>query len=261
MSSKLQIKFRKHSGGTPLRAGWAGWPTPAETAPELASPAPKSYIYGKQRTAGRARLAKERVMRELKQHKGFDKREFRFTDSKLYYAQCRLGECNEIDIPFENIDGERVSYHTSRTLFLGVSVTLLLLAIAALIIWAGRGGNGWVFALIPALGSAAFLWLYRTSRKDFWKIKLKTEDYLYLYKNIPAPEQTQAFLKSLLEARNAYLRENYLRIDENLDYEQQFYNLRWLRSIDAIDKDEFETKYEELKQTVKPEKRAIGFSK
>lgn len=198
-------------------------------------------------------------MKELKQRKGFDSREFRFTDSKLYYVQGRLGESNEVDIPFENIDGERGIFRTSKTSWLVVSAVLALLAVA-LGLSGVAGTSGWAIALVPAVGALACGVLYGYSRKEFWKLKLK-DDYLYLYKNIPSRQETEAFLKSLLEARNAYLRENYLQIDENLDYEQQFYNLRWLRSIDAISKAEFEAKYEELKQTVKPEKRTIGFSK
>ena len=199
-------------------------------------------------------------MNELKQRKGFDKRAFRFTDAKLFYEQGRLGEYNEIDIPFENIDGQRATYRTSKILWLLLAAALLPAAVVTAWGTAQQGSLGWAYALIPLALSAAFFGLYGNSRKEFWKLKLK-EDYLYLYKNIPSREATEAFLKSLLEARNVYLRENYLQIDENLDYEQQFYNLRWLRSIEAIDKTEFEAKYEELKQTVKPEKKAIGFGK
>lgn len=199
-------------------------------------------------------------MNELKQRKGFDKRAFRFTDTKLFYEQGRLGEYNEIDITFENIDGQRTSFRTSNTLLLLISAALLVVTLATVLSAANRGGAGWEYCFIPASAAAAFLLFYRNSRKEFWKLKLK-EDYLYLYKNIPSRDETEVFLKSLLEARNAYLRENYLQIDENLDYEQQFYNLRWLRSIEAIDKAEFEAKYEELKQTVKPEKKTIGFGK
>ena len=199
-------------------------------------------------------------MRELKQHKRFDKREFRFTDSKLFYVQGRLGESNEIDIPFENIDGERGSYLTSKTSLLLVSIVLAIVAVGASLGSSGLLGTRWALVWITGVGAVAFFGLYWNSRREFWKLKLK-EDYLYLYKNLPSPEQTEAFLKSLLEARNAYLRENYLQIDENLDYEQQFYNLRWLRSIAAISKEEFEAKYEELKQTIKPEKKKIGFGK
>lgn len=199
-------------------------------------------------------------MNELKQRKGFDKRAFRFTDAKLFYEQGRLGEYNEVDIPFENIEGQRATYRTSKILWLLLASTLLLVAVATAWGTAQQGGSLWALTLIPLGIAAAFFGLYGNSRKEFWKLKLK-EDYLYLYKNIPSREATEAFLKSLLEARNAYLRENYLQIDENLDYEQQFYNLRWLRSIEAIDKAEFEAKYEELKQTVKPEKKAIGFGK
>ncbi|MFM1879022.1 MAG: hypothetical protein RLZZ241_1888 [Bacteroidota bacterium] len=197
-------------------------------------------------------------MNTLKQKKGFDVREYRFTDTKLYYKQGRIGSYNEIDIPFENIDGEKVSYFTSRLWLLMTSGLLLLFGISTMILpWAHAG---WI-PLLPILTSMIFLVFYLFSRRHFWKIKMKSEEFIYFFKNRPSPAQTNIFIEKMLEARNQYLRENYLSIDENLDYEQQYYNLRWLRSIEAISKPEFEAKYLELKQTVSPEKKIIGFTR
>lgn len=197
-------------------------------------------------------------MNELKQKKGFDVREYRFTDSKLFYTQGSLGQSNEIDIPFENIDGEQVSYFTSRLWMLATAVLLLLLAIFGSVVPGLGLGH---LRYLPLLGSAVSFVLYLNSRRHFWKIKLKSEEFIYFYKNIPSSDQTLQFIQDLLAARNRYLREHYLSIDENLDYEQQYYNLRWLRSIGAISTPEFEDKYLELKQTITPEKRSIGFTK
>lgn len=200
------------------------------------------------------------MMNHLKQRKGLEVREFRFSDSKLYYNQGKFGNTNEIDIPFENIDGEKVSYTTSKIWLLGIAFGFLLFGVlgAALKIHFLNMSQAWIIVL---LGTLLSLWGYLNSRREFWKLKLKSEEFIYLYKNLPSAEETNLFLKNLLEARNAYLRENYLNIDENLDYEQQYYNLRWLRSVDAITPTEFDRKYEELKQTVTPEKRTIGFTR
>jgi hypothetical protein len=199
-------------------------------------------------------------MNNLVQRKGFDLREFRFTDAKLFYTVGRYGNSNEIDIPFENIDGEQVSFRTSR-IWLSIAGSFLFGLSAALAFITSDIIPGlWLPVLMIAVG-IVFWGLYFNSRSSFWKLKLKSEDFIYFYKNIPSPEETNRFLKDLIRARNAYLRENYLHIDENLDYEQQYYNLRWMQSINAISKDEFEVKYEELKQTVTPEKKIIGFTR
>ena len=68
-------------------------------------------------------------------------------------------------------------------------------------------------------------------------------------------------MDELINTRNRYLRENYAIVDEHLNYENQLGNFRWLKSINAITKEEFDQKYEELKRTVKPEKRNVGFGK
>jgi hypothetical protein len=200
-------------------------------------------------------------MNQLVQRKGFDLRVFRFTDSKLFYTQGRYGNSNEIDIPFENIDGEQVSFQTSR---IGLSLfgSFLIAAgiLSILLINAAKPLGLWI--PIVFFVSGILCWGgYFYSRSSFWKLKLKSEDFIYFYKNIPSREETDRFLHDMIEARNTYLRENYLHIDENLDYEQQYYNLRWMQSINAISKAEFELKYEELKQTVTPEKKIIGFTR
>lgn len=199
-------------------------------------------------------------MNHLVQRKGFDLREFRFTDSKLFYTQGRYGTANEIDIPFENIDGEQVSFRTSR-IWLSV-VGSFLFALGGTLLALPTASSAVVWPPIVLVLAGILCWgLYFNSRSNFWKLKLKSEDFIYFYKNIPSPEETDTFLRNLIEARNTYLRENYLHIDENLDYEQQYYNLRWMQSINAISKAEFELKYEELKQTVTPEKKIIGFTR
>ncbi|EDM42897.1 hypothetical protein SCB49_11392, partial [unidentified eubacterium SCB49] len=103
--------------------------------------------------------------------------------------------------------------------------------------------------------------VYFVTKKEFWKIKLSYDSYLFVHKKIPSEEKTNQFLTDLIETRNRYLRENYGSIDENLNYENQLINFRWLKSINAITKDEFDQKYAELKKTVKPDKPNIGFGR
>jgi len=103
--------------------------------------------------------------------------------------------------------------------------------------------------------------VYLISKKSLWKVKLSNNSYLFIHKNIPNESETNQFLADLIDARNQYLRENYAQIDENLNYEHQLSNFRRLKSIKAITKEEFDAKYNELKQTVKPDKTNIGFKK
>jgi len=201
------------------------------------------------------------LMKKLKQTKNFVKREFRFTDSKLFYNVSKFGNGNEIDIPFENLNGEKVSHKSTNHTLLIISVIIYLIAIA-IQISLYRGGTGEKGAGIFWAGiGTIFLVLYWFSRQDFWKIKLTNDSYIYIHKNIPNESATEKFLSELMKSRNEFLKENYAVIDENLSYESQLNNFKWLKSIDAISKAEYEQKYAELKQTVKPEKPNIGFGK
>lgn len=200
-------------------------------------------------------------MNELKQTKNFAKRELRLTENKVFYNYSKFGNSNEVDIPYENIEGEKVTHKTSNNTILFFSAVVYVVAIA-LFISKIRGGGGenyaWLFWVFIATVILAFYWL---TKENFWKIKLNDNNYLYIHKNIPNKDAPKKFINSLMQKRNEYLRENYLVIDENLDYQSQLSNFKWLKSIDAISKDEFDTKYSELKRTVKPEKPNIGFGK
>ena len=78
-------------------------------------------------------------MKELTQSKNFAKRELRLTESKLFYNYSKFGNSNEIDIPFENIEGEKVTHKTSNNVILFFSAVVYVVSIA---VFVGRIRNG-----------------------------------------------------------------------------------------------------------------------
>ncbi|GER58436.1 hypothetical protein ULMA_05440 [Patiriisocius marinus] len=200
-------------------------------------------------------------MEELRQTKNFTKRDYRLSENKLFYNHSKFGNSNEIDIPFENIEGEKVSHKISNNNTLFFSVLVYIVAIALFISKINNGGDDQSVSLFWAVIATIILAFYWFNRDDFWKIKLTDNNYLYIHKNIPNKEIPENFINSLISKRNEYLKENYLIIDENLDYQSQLSNFKWLKSIGAISKIEFEEKYLELKATVNPRKTDIGFGK
>lgn len=202
-----------------------------------------------------------RTMKELKQTKNFVKREFRLTDSKLFYNVSKFGNGNEVDIPFENISGDKVSFKSTNHILLLIAGAIYLIAIA-IQISIFRGGNTENFAgLFWGIVGTVFLVLYFLSMQDFWKIRLVNDGYLYIHKKIPNKTTADMFIEELMKSRNDFLKENYAVVDENLSYESQLNNFKWLKSINAISKEEFDQKYAELKQSVKPKTPNIGFGK
>ena len=198
-------------------------------------------------------------MKELKQRKNFVRRDFRLTDSKLFYNVSKFGNGNEVDIPFENINGDKVSFKSTNHTLLIIAGIIYLIAVA-IQVSIYRGGNAENFAgLFWGIVGTIFLVLYFLSMQNFWKIKLTNDSYLYIHKNIPNKSAADKFIDELMKSRNDFLKENYAVVDENLSYESQLNNFKWLKSINALSKEEFDLKYAELKQTVKPEKPNIGF--
>ncbi len=201
-------------------------------------------------------------MKTFEQRKLFTKSEYKITETKLYYNVTKFGDANEIDIPYENIDGDKVTFKSSNGFALFATLLLYVVGIMTHINSYSYGDNRDPYFSLVWFGlGTIMLIVYILSRKNFWKLKLNNNSYLYIHKNIPNEIKTNQFLEDLINSRNLYLRENYAQIDENLNYEHQLSNFRWLKSINAISKEEFDSMYDELKKTVKPDKTNIGFRK
>lgn len=200
-------------------------------------------------------------MKQLRQNKNFVKRELRFTDSKLFYNISKFGNGNEFDIPFENLDGEKVSHNSINHTLLIIAIVIYLITIVVQISLYRDGKEEILVGLLWAGLGTIFLALYFLSRQNLWKIRLTNDNFIYIHKNVPSKSVTDQFLSELMKSRNEFLKENYATVDENLSYESQLNNLKWLKSINAISKEEFNQKYNELKHSVKPEKPNIGFGK
>jgi hypothetical protein len=195
-------------------------------------------------------------MKTLVQKKNFVTRELRISDTKLFCKVSKFGNTNEIDIPFENIDGEKVSFQSSNNLLLLVSISLTLLSIINLFLDFGN----WISMISFIIATILFV-IYWFSIGNFWQVKLMDGNSVLVVKDVPDAKTVDHFIDEIIRARNIYLRENFASIDENLDYESQLNNFKWLKAIKAITKEEFEAKHEELKKIYFHSDLNIGFNK
>ena len=97
--------------------------------------------------------------------------------------------------------------------------------------------------------------------ENSWKIRTHNNGYLILFKKHPNQNFVDEFISTLFLERDNYLRERYLSLDPNLNYETQVNDLRWLRNVEAISKDEFDKYYSDLKLLYAPKRGAIGFDR
>lgn len=195
-------------------------------------------------------------MKTLIQKKNFVTRELRISETKLFCKVSKLGNTNEIDMPFENIDGEKVSFKSSNNVLLLVSMAFNLLSIINLFLDFGK----WISLLGFVIATILFV-IYWLSIGDFWQVKLMDGNSILVVKDVPDAKTVDHFINEIIKARNSYLRENFASIDENLDYESQLNNFKWLKAIKAITKEEFEAKHEELKKIYFHSDLNIGFNK
>lgn len=195
-------------------------------------------------------------MKTLIQKKNFVTRELRISDAKLFCKVSKFGNTNEIDMPFENIDGEKVSFKSSNNVLLLVSMGLNLMSIINLFLDFGK----WISLLGFVIATILFV-IYWLSIGDFWQVKLMDGNSILILKDVPDAKTVDNFIDEIIKARNVYLRENFATIDENLDYESQLNNFKWLKAINAITKEEFEAKHEELKKIFFHSDLNIGFNK
>jgi hypothetical protein len=195
-------------------------------------------------------------MKTLVQKKNFVTRELRISDAKLFCKVSKLGNTNEIDIPFENIDGEKVSFQSSNNLLLLVSISLTLLSIINLFLDFGN----WISIISFIIATILFV-IYWFRIGNFWQVKLMDGNSVLVVKDVPDAKTVDHFIDEIIRARNIYLRENFASIDENLDYESQLNNFKWLKAIKAITKEEFEAKHAELKKIYFHSDLNIGFNK
>lgn len=195
-------------------------------------------------------------MKTLVQKKNFVTRELRISDAKLFCKVSKFGNTNEIDIPFENIDGEKVSFKSSNNILLLVSMGLNLLSIINLFLDFSK----WISLLGFVIATILFV-IYWLSIGDFWQVKLMDGNSILVVKDVPDAKTVDHFIDEIIKSRNVYLRENFASIDENLDYESQLNNFKWLKAIKAITKEEFEAKHEELKKIYFHSDLNIGFNK
>lgn len=195
-------------------------------------------------------------MKTLIQKKNFVTRELRISEAKLFCKVSKFGNTNEIDMPFENIDGEKVSFKSSNNVLLLVAIGLSLLSFINLFLTFGN----WISVVGFVIATILFV-IYWLSIGDFWQVKLMDGNSILVVKDVPDAKTVDHFIDEIIKARNVYLRENFAAIDENLDYESQLNNFKWLKAIKAITKEEFEAKHAELKKIYFHSDLNIGFNK
>ncbi|MEO0686164.1 MAG: hypothetical protein AAFY76_14295, partial [Cyanobacteria bacterium J06649_11] len=182
------------------------------------------------------------------QKKYFSRRKLRVVGNTISYSVVKLGDENEVSISFEDISGEKVSNESSnRFMLIGGSICVIISAILIGLRYLEQeiGNYAELFWLVIGI---TLLFIYNVTKEEFWKIKVKNDKYIYLYKAIPSENEVEKFLSNMMKKRDEYLLLNYGNINSNLDYDTQFKRFQWLLKMNVITDQEFKEKKSQLDQ-------------
>jgi len=168
------------------------------------------------------------------------------------YKQSKFGNETEVIIPFENLSNQKVSFKKTELGFLASSGLFFLVALSSVWSYIEGGKDSATPDMIIGFSAVSLFLMgaYIFNRQDLWKIILLNHAPVLIHKSKPDAETTFEFYDSLIEARNAYLKENYAFLDKDLNYEDQLKNLKWLKNMGVLTKEEFDDKYAELKNFI-----------
>ena len=200
------------------------------------------------------------MIRELSQGRFFIKRRIRIFENKVTYYESKFGKDTEITISYEDLANFRES-HTNiiPELRWAIGVTALFSVFS----FFSRNNKEYdpYIGIVFGLCFVAVSGFYFITREKVWKIKFQNYPCFFIKRNSPDKKTVDDFIEELFKIRKEYLKYTYFYTDKNLQYEPQLKNLQWLKQVEAITKEEFEAKRQELSDLFNTEKKSIGFSK
>jgi hypothetical protein len=200
------------------------------------------------------------MTKELKQNKGYIKRELKIFETKVHSKTTLFGIVSDVVVPFENLPNQKESFVLHRKNMLGIVGSIAFTTLICLIYRTDKDFNPNLWIFFAAL-FLLVLPLYIYSVENLWRIRVNYNVNIFAFKKIPNNGDVDDFFEFLFATRNNYLRETYfLPITKNLTYESQKNNLQWLRKNEVISGDEFENAIVGLNKLFMLENNKIGFN-
>lgn len=188
---------------------------------------------------------------KLHQQKGRDYRKFRITPDALLVERKSLGRFDGYKLDWEEIHFDAVvqgrGFDVRQTFLLG---TILLNFIFAFwivwLLWAGIRGTWWFYVPAVMTGLAFIYPVYRLAKQERLKILYGDSNVTFYYR--PEDEESvNDFIKSMRVARDNYLRERFLQIDELLPLDDQVKLVQGLYLEKRISREDLAQVMEEVK--------------
>jgi hypothetical protein len=191
----------------------------------------------------------------------FNQKEFEITAEGLNINSKKLVGSDELFVKFEDIGSKVIKSKSGNRKWLLATIFFFMLSIG-MFTYARVGGdvekNGYLVYLI--LSIICFTVFFLTYKKSFYLTNSQNKNAIEFLIDNPSKEELNSFIDTLKSQKNNHLKMMYGQVTKMLSYEQQHSNLQWLYNIEAINRQEYESKLSELNvifsQTTNP---IIGF--
>lgn len=197
---------------------------------------------------------------EIIQRKLFNKREAKILNTKIVYKTAIFGRESEVSISYEELSRDKESYFKTFPYINLIIGILFLFTVVSLIYRNDKDFNPDIWIFWSTLLTVAIIFYFLTT-ENLWKVRVQNNTYLFFLKSSPNKEFVNNFIDMLFSARDEYLKETYFfEPTKNISYESQINNLRWLRKVEVINRNEFNDRKKLLDEIFNLEVNKIGFN-
>ncbi len=188
---------------------------------------------------------------QLYQTKGRDYRKFRITPEALLVEHKSIGRFDGYKLTWEEVDFDAVvrgrAFDVRKMILLGSVLLNTIFAFWVVwLLWEGIRDTWW-FIIAAVLAAGAFVVPVLRLAKQERNLVLYGEANVTFYYRPTDEEAVDAFIKSMKAARNKYLRERFLQLDELLPLDDQVKMVQQLYLNKMISREDLASVMEEVK--------------
>lgn len=171
---------------------------------------------------------------------GFSRMEYIIEDDGLRIIRKGLASGSDQKLEFEEIGSKITTAKSSVLTWMYISIVFLIFGVV-LVFFENNIGSA------SFLASVLFFGFFLNSRKHATILSQADHTTFIEFVHLSKEEDSlKTFLETLLEKRNAFLKEKYMKLDSLMPFNQQYSNLIWLYELHLISREELEKKIVEL---------------
>ena len=186
---------------------------------------------------------------------------FELTDEGLHVRSRNLTKGDEYFTRFEDLGVKVIKSKTGKRSWLIASIIFILLSVV-LFFHERAGGdtekNVFVVYLILSIMCAVVYGM--TFKNSFYLATNNNDNAVEFLVDKPSQGELKLFIEGLKEERKNWLLKKYGSLNKLVSYEQQLNTLNWLNNVEALTKEEYEFKLEELNHVFTRATPIVGFS-